>query len=155
MKEKIAPYLILGVSSVLAVVLLGVVHLAIANYQQVIAARGEKENLERQVRVLRKHQQDRARYDEIMAEFQQFIGQAREYGVTSEHWATYDVTLRESMSFEEAARILMQTAKTDSYYFKPQTMSLRRGAPQKGSGGPATGADLSFALQGVFYVRQK
>ena len=90
---------------------------------------------------------------------------ARALGAEKDKWDYYQVHIDEPVSFPEAKKILGQTMNTDSYYFKPSALKIRKGAkPEPGEKKtPADFADspdakendISLNLTGHFVVRQR
>lgn len=80
-------------------------------------------------------------------------------------WDYYPVQINEPVSFSEAKKILSQTLNTDSYYFKPGALNIRKGTnPEPGEKEPlketanspdAEENDISLNLKGHFVVRQR
>ena len=120
-----------------------------------------------QARQLKEHEKERTQKKRNLERANRFVNRARSLGVEGDNWAYYDVNIEEPVSFEEAAKILRQTANSSSYYFKPvrlhvktrvasNTKDTRNKAAATSADSPQTKqGDIVLTLRGSFAVRRK
>ena len=124
------------------------------------------ENLDCQIRLLKQNKREQAKKRRTLAYVKQFIHRAKVFGLERNKWEHYDVNIEEMLYFHEARRILTQTANSESCYFNPISLEIKKlekQAPQI-SGQEKTSADKGKDLQhgdvllnlkGTFVVRKK
>jgi hypothetical protein len=120
-----------------------------------------------QAQLLRAHQKELERKKGILQRVHGFVHRARSAGVEKDKWAYYDVNIEEPVPFEEAEKILRQTANSSSYYFKPMTLEVKTQiqpdakAPSTaaaGASGDSSGTrtgDVLLNLKGSFVVNRQ
>lgn len=122
---------------------------------------------ERALRLLSRQQKEMQAKARILARERSFVQKAQALGLVKERWDTYEVELKEPVSFPEAGEILAQTGSAGSYYFIPfyLHMSTNLSRMKGGSGaektprannasGPKKG-DVLMDLKGTFLVRAR
>ncbi|MBW2095135.1 MAG: hypothetical protein JRI80_09620 [Deltaproteobacteria bacterium] len=122
---------------------------------------------DRDLRLLSKQQKEMEAKARILARTRSFVQRAQALGLEKERWDTYEVEIKEPVSFPEAREILSQTGNAGSYYFIPLYIHMTRDPSQmKGVSGPektAQGNDASglkkgdvfMDLKGTFLVRAR
>ncbi len=124
------------------------------------------ENLERQVRLLEQNKREQAAKRRTLAYVKKFVKRAKASGLEQNKWEHYDVNIEEQMFFHEARNILTQTANSESCYFNPISLSIKKveGTNPETSEKTQTSADLKrdnqkgdllLSLKGMFVVRQR
>jgi len=124
------------------------------------------ENLKGQVRLLEQNKREQTQKRQALAHVKAFIHRAKTLGLERHKWEHYDVNIEERVYFYEAMRILTQTANSESCYFNPISLNIKKvegldptasGPPQAstGSGNDPQGEDLLLSLKGTFVVRKK
>ena len=118
-------------------------------------------------RLLKERQKELSRKKREVERVNRFVNRARSLGVEGDNWAYYDVNIQEPVSFAEAEEILVQTANSSSYYFKPVRLHIKTKVESNSkdkTGKPAgTSADspetkkgdILLILKGSFAVRHK
>ena len=94
----------------------------------------------------------------IYNRIQRFLHTAKLLGLEKDKWHSYEVMVKEPMSFSEVREILEQCASKEGLFFEPMYLSINKkkreeeeeGSPQRGNGG-----DLFFEMKGRFLVRIK
>jgi len=122
---------------------------------------------DRDLRVLSRQQKEMEAKVRILAREKSFVQKAQALGLVKERWDTYEVELKEPVSFPEAREILAQTGNAGSYYFIPvylhMSTDLSRmeggsGAEKRPQGNNASGpkkGDVLMDLKGTFLVRAR
>ncbi len=124
------------------------------------------ESLDRQVRLLEQNKREQTQKRRTLAHAKKFINRAKAFGLERHKWEHYDVNIEERVYFYEAMRILTQTANSESCYFNPISLNIKKveGPDPTASGqtqtttGPENdqqGGDLLLSLKGTFVVRQR
>lgn len=127
-----------------------------------------------QINKAREQRQRVAQYNKAMATFAKFTSQVNHFGLTPEHWQSYDVNVDRALTFAETGNILDQLSHDKTYYFIPAHLYIGTGAyrqdpnntettenkstqitpPVTIPGNTAdTPSDLTFTVQGKFKVR--
>jgi len=142
-------------------------HFFLTAYNKYILSQEKIKVLNRQVQLLIKQQRELERKERIMVRVNRFINRARSLGLEKDRWAYYDVNIQEPVSFQEAEKILTQTANSSSYYFKPVTLHVKTkiesDKKSKQNKPPSTSADspetkegdILLTLRGGFLVKQR
>ena len=124
------------------------------------------EDLDCQVRWFEENRREQAQKRRAMAQVKGFIRRARAFGLERHHWEHYDVNIEERLYFHEAKRILTQTANSESCYFHPISLNIKKikdpattNSGQAGtianSGKDKQQGDLLLSLKGTFVVKQR
>jgi len=124
------------------------------------------ESLDRQIRLLEQNKREQAQKRRTLAHAKKFINRAKAFGLERHKWEHYDVNIEESVYFHEAMRILTQTANSESCYFNPISLNIKKGEgadptvsgqaqTTAGSENDKKGGDLLLSLKGTFVVRQR
>ena len=120
-----------------------------------------------QAQLLRAHQKELERKKGILQRVHGFVHRARSAGVEKDKWAYYDVNIEEPVPFEEAEKILRQTANSSSYYFKPITLEVKTqiqpdakapstaAAAASGDSSETRTGDVLLNLKGSFVVNRQ
>jgi len=120
-----------------------------------------------QAQLLKAQQKELERKKGILQRVRGFVHRARSAGVEKDKWAYYDVNIEEPVPFEEAEKILRQTANSPSYYFKPMTLEVKTQIQPDAKAPPTTSAaasgdssetrtgDVLLNLRGSFVVNRQ
>jgi hypothetical protein len=120
-----------------------------------------------ELRLLRQQKQDMEHKQKIVMRINKFVDDASAVGLNSDRWTYYAVKIEEPLTFLATERILMQTANTPSYFFKPAVISLTTDlasynkAMQKGTPRQAASretikkGDIVVELKGAFLVKKE
>ena len=120
-----------------------------------------------QAQLLKAHQKELERKKGVLQRIHDFVHQARSAGVEKDKWAYYDVNIEEPVPFEEAEKILGQTANSSSYYFKPITLEVKTKiqpdakapstttAAASGDSSETKTGDILLNLKGSFVVNRQ
>ncbi len=146
-------------SALAAVSFLIGLHFFLSTYNTVRLNRKKLDVVTSQVQFLRRNERELAAKMVVMGEVNNFLAKAKELGLERDRWVFHSVNINETMTFEQAARIMGQTANSPAYYFKPTTLYLKKvspssTAPAQGQPVPSPGS-VSLTLRGAFVVRQR
>lgn len=120
-----------------------------------------------QAQLLKAHQKELERKKGVLQRIHGFVHRARSAGVEKDKWAYYDVNIEEPVPFEEAEKILGQTANSSSYYFKPITLEVKTkiqpdakapsttAAAASGDSSETKTGDILLNLKGSFVVKRQ
>jgi hypothetical protein len=127
-----------------------------------------------QVRQAKAQRKRVEQYNKAMDAFATFESQVRLFGLSSDRWQSYDVSVQKSLNFDETGNILDQLSHNKTYYFIPAHLFIGTGnyrtnpnlteneegesdvitQPQSTtSDSEANSGDVSFSVQGRFMVR--
>jgi hypothetical protein len=122
---------------------------------------------DRELRLLSRQQKEMEGKARILAKTRSFVERAQALGLEKDRWDTYEVEIKEPVTFPEAREILSQTGSAGSYYFIPLYLHINTDLTQmkevSGSGktpqasdasGPKKG-DVFMDLKGTFLVRAR
>jgi hypothetical protein len=118
------------------------------------------------VRLIKLYERERARNRRIQSKVEDFTAKAESLGLIRKHWDDYEVMVDEPLFFPKAIRILDQTIHTESYYFIPTALSIRKHSTvESGNDTEVVSAktnqstkkkgDILLTLKGRFVVRQR
>lgn len=119
----------------------------------------------REARLLKHQKREMERKKKIMIRVSNFVNRAISSGLEKNRWAYYNVEIEQPATFPEVEQILLQTASTSSYYFKPMILHIKTNiesnkntAPDKSSSTSADsksikGGDVLLTLKGTFVIR--
>jgi len=135
-----------------------------SRYQRLHATLGQAD---RELRILSRQQAELQAKNRILARTRSFVERAKSLGLERNRWDTYEVEIKEPVTFPEAREILSQTGSGGSYYFIPRYLHMTKDLSQmkEGAGsaktakpddasGPKKG-DVLMDLKGSFLVRAR
>lgn len=155
------------VSILLSVLFIFSAHYFIRAYDAYVVDRHAVQILNAQRKRLENRQEEQAKKRRILRRVGDIVGHAEGLGLMPSDWSRYDVNIEEPLSFEETVGILAETAGTDSYYFKPNTLHIKTTlAPQEEADSEAAslpsvegqeleGKDVWLTLKGAFVVKKR
>ncbi len=121
----------------------------------------------REVRLLKHQKKEMERKKRIMTRVSNFVNYAISSGLEKNRWAYYNVEIEQPATFPEVEQILLQTASTSSYYFKPMILHIKTDigsnkntAPNKSSSISADSkstkdGDILLTLKGAIVIRHE
>lgn len=161
MKRQIA------VSTVLAVFLFVASYFFVSVYNEHRQIYKKLQTEKVELQLLRKQKQDMEHKQKIVMRINTFVDDASAVGLNGDRWTYYAVKIDEPLTFQATERILMQTANTPSYFFKPEVISLttdlasyskaiQKDTPKQAAAQPAiTSGDIVVQLKGAFLVKKE
>jgi hypothetical protein len=122
---------------------------------------------ERDLRILVRQRQEAEKKSHILSKTKAFLEKAHALGFDKTRWDTYEVEIKDSVTFSDARQVLEQTGSSGPYYFIPVYLHMTRTLPgmktPQGAGKirqseDASGekkGDLMIDLKGTFLVRAR
>jgi hypothetical protein len=122
---------------------------------------------ERDLRILVRQRQEAEKKSQILAKTKAFLEKAHALGFDKTRWDTYEVEIKEGVSFSEAREMIAQTGSAGPYYFIPVYLHMTRNLPgmeappgaeksrQSDDGSGEKNGDLMLDLKGTFLVRAR
>jgi hypothetical protein len=151
----------------LAIILVVAAFLFFGTYNYYLRLHTTLTQVDRELRFLSRQQKEIESKARILARARPFVERARALGLEKNRWDTYEVEIKEPVTFPEAREILSQAGSTGSYYFAPAYLhmtrdpaemkeTLRSGekAQENGASGEKKG-DVLMDLKGTFLVRAR
>jgi hypothetical protein len=131
-------------------------------YRQLAATLAQTD---RDVRFLARQQQEMEKKARILTRVKSFVQHAQAVGLDKQRWETYEVEIKEQVTFPEAREILSQTGNAGSFYFLPVYLRMTKDSPEGKNSPPGTKegsrdasgekkGDVSMDLKGTFLVHR-
>lgn len=151
----------------LAIVFFVAGHFFLKAYNRYALDRDMLQVLSKQSRLLKKRQSEQVRKKRALERVNSFVSHVNSLGLVRDQWTNYNVNIEEPVSFPAVEQILMQTANSSSYYFKPVMVHVKtKFEPDTGTRPDkqaATSADspevkkgdVLLTLKGAFVVKGK
>lgn len=151
----------------LAVILVATAFLFFRTYGRYQWLHATLTQADRELRVLSMQRKEMEAKARILAKTRSFVKRAQALGLEKNRWDTYEVEIKEPVTFPEAREILSQTGSAGSYYFIPLYLHMNTDLSQMkeaaGSGKTPQSSDASgtkkgdvfMDLKGTFLVRAR
>jgi hypothetical protein len=152
---------------VLAVALAATAYFFLGTFAKYLQLRAEFGSSQKTFKLLQMRERELDRKRRILARVKSFVDKARALGLEKYRWDTYEVEIKEPVTFEKAAEILNQTVNTGSYYFKPVYLHITKdlkaagetdnaeNPPKSGMMAASGNGDIYLNLKGSFLARAR
>ena len=106
---------------------------------------------------LNRYRNEAERRARIINNINRFYNRAGIMGISADNWDHYNVSIEDDFSLADAQRILNQIKNGPFYYFKPESIEIRKIKKGKGIEKESRKAkkDLNIKIKGVFLAKKR
>jgi hypothetical protein len=113
-------------SVILAAVLLATGYFFLGTFGKYLQLRAEFRSSQKTLKLLKAREREIDLKRRILVRVKSFVDKAQTLGLERWRWDTYEVDIKEPVTFAEAADILNQTVNTKGYFFKPVHLHIAK-----------------------------
>lgn len=148
---------------------LGCGHFGVDAYVNARHLKAQSETIAVRTRLMKRQVGEMEQKMRVLQRVGHFVDRAKALHLDPQEWATYDVQIQDTMSYQTLSQIVEQCVHNKNIYFKPLAFHVAvnpgdalssdvaskadQPVPLKADASEGNTADVSLALQGTFMVR--